>query len=301
VDHANHFYGHAHVLARYCGLDPQAPPRMRGYLQHGWNIGDGLAPGMGYADGSPIFVWSERTRRRAWSVGRRNVVVTGAPWIYLLAMEPHLAVVPPHERIGTIFYPFHGWERQEVRGDHRRLVSLIREVEPGPVTVCLYWHEFRNRRVRRLYERGGFRIVCHGYRGQWWQRTDAGFLYRQLAELRRHRRVASNRVCTAILYGITAGCEPAVYGDPMTLVGEDHSFGGVDRIRREWPQLHGVAPDPDGAREVAEAELGMPFRASPAELRELLGWQRVEDRSGVRPAVDAGPAAAPPHPGEVGR
>lgn len=272
MHHANHFYGHAHVLARYCGLDEEHPPRMHGYLQHGWNIGDGLAPGTPYTAGSPIFLWSEQTRRRAWSLGRRNTIVTGAPWIYLLALEPEPDPQPGEERTGTIFYPFHGWERQEIKGDHRRLISMINEVEEGPVTICLYWQEYQNRRIRRLYERAGFRIVCHGYRGHWWNDTDTRFLYKQLAELRRHKRVASNRVSSALWYGILAGCEPAVYGDPMVLDGEDPTFGGVARIRRQWPELHGTSVDVAVAREMARDELGADYLAAPAELREIFKW-----------------------------
>jgi hypothetical protein len=268
VHHANHFYGHAHIMARYCGLDADNPPRMHGYMQHGWNIGDGMAPGMPYVTGSPLFLWSEQTRRRAWSVGRRNTVVTGAPWVYLLAMEPD----PPPERAGTIFYPFHGWESQKVKGDHGELIDLIKEVETGPVTICLYWQEFHTTRIRRRYENAGFRVVCHGYRGHWWQNTDVRFLYNQLDELRRHRRVASNRVSSALWYGILAGCEPAVYGDPMVLAGEDPTFGGVARIRRQWPELHGTHVDPAVALELGHAELGTDYLASPSELRELFGW-----------------------------
>jgi hypothetical protein len=272
VHHANHFYGHAHLLARYCGLDDTHPPRIHGYLQHGWNIGDGLAPGTPYVDGSPVFVWSEQTRRRAWSMGRRDAVVVGAPWIYLQCLEPDLGRVPESERQGTIFYPFHGWEREEVKGDHRTLVAMIREVEAGPVTVCLYWHEFRSRRVRRIYERAGFRIVCHGYRGHRWKDTDTRFLYKQLVELRRHRRVASNRLSSAVWYGISAGCEPAVYGDPMTLGDEHPALGGVGRTRRQWPELHGTTVDFAFARQAADEELGTRFRTTPAELRELFRW-----------------------------
>jgi hypothetical protein len=85
MHHANYYYGHAHVLARYCGLpEPLHPPRIRGYLQHGWNIGDGLAPGVPFVEGSPLLVWSEQVRRRAWSQGRRDVVVVGSPFAYLL-------------------------------------------------------------------------------------------------------------------------------------------------------------------------------------------------------------------------
>ena len=284
MHHANHFYGHAHVLARYCGLGDERSPRIPGYLQHGWNIGDGLAPGTPYVPDSPIYVWSEQTRRRADALGRRNVVVVGAPLLYLLEMDPPADDAP--EREGTIWYPFHGWEAQEVSGDHSRQIDLINEVEQGPVTVCLYWQEFQTRRIRRLYEQAGFRVICHGFRGHMWRGTDPEFLDRQLAELRRHRRVASNRVSSALFYGIAAGCEPAVYGDPMVLRAEDPTFGGVARIRRQWPQLHGRTVDIDIAREITAQELGADNILSPAELRAVFGWS-LPGETGSRPAAVA--------------
>ncbi|MBB4759555.1 hypothetical protein ACFQFC_25815 [Amorphoplanes digitatis] len=272
MHHANHYYGHAHVLARYCGLDDADPPRLHGYLQHGWNIGDGLAADHEFVAGTPVLLWSERTRRRAWSLGRRETYVVGSPWAYLLRMEKD----PGVRREGTIWYPFHGWEGQHVLGDHARLIEQIRDTEPGPVTVCLYWQEYRTASVRRRYERAGFRVICHGYRGGRWERLDPQFLRRQAAELRRHRRVASNRLCSAVLYGALAGCEPAVYGDPMQLDGEDFAFGGPERIRRQWPELHGPFVDPDAARETAVAELGADRLLPPAELTRILGWHAAK-------------------------
>ncbi|WP_433291440.1 hypothetical protein ACQP2F_25470 [Actinoplanes sp. CA-030573] len=268
MHHANHYYGHSHVLARYCGLDNTDPPRLHGYLQHGWNIGDGLAPDHEFVPGVPSFLWSERTRRRAWSLARRQVYVVGAPFAYLLSME---VVTEEPAREGTIWYPFHGWEGQQVLGDHDRLMAEIREVETGPVTVCLYWQEYRDPRLRARYERAGFRVICHGFRGGWWKDLDPGFLYRQLAEQRRHRRVASNRLCSAVLYGTLAGCEPAVYGDPMQLEGESEGVGPA-RIRREWSALHGTHVDVALARSIAVDELGADRLLPPAELRRLLGW-----------------------------
>jgi hypothetical protein len=266
VHHANHFYGHAHVLAEYCGLDPENPPRINGYLQHGWNVVDGLGVGTPYVPGRPIFVWSEQTRRRAWSMGRRQATVVGAPFLYLLELMPEPA--EPAERAGTIWYPFHGWEGQHIKGDHQRLVDEIRETEDGPVTFCLYWHEYRNDRIRAAYERAG-RVICHGYRGYMWQDTDRMFLHKQLAELRKHKRVASNRLSSAIFHGVAAGCEPAVYGDPMFLDKEHRPT--AERIRREWPELHGKRLGP-AARTTAMAELGAGYLASPAELRAMVGW-----------------------------
>ena len=268
MHHANHYYGHSHVLARYCGADDQDPPRIGGYLQHGWNIGDGLAADHEFVAGTPVLLWSERTRRRAWALGRRETYVIGSPWAYLLAMEPG----PGPARAGTIFYPFHGWEGQQVLGDHDRLIAEVRATEPGRVTACLYWQEFRDDAVRRRYEDAGFRVICHGYRGGRWENLDPRFLYRQLAELRRHRRVASNRLCSAIFYGTLAGCEPAVYGDPMVLADENPAHGGQDRIRREWPQMHGQQVDLGAARATAVEELGADRLLPPAELSRVLNW-----------------------------
>jgi hypothetical protein len=292
MHHANHFYGHADVMARYCGIDLHPAPRIEGYLQHGWNIGDGFAPEMPYVEGSPLFVWSEQTRRRAWSLGRRNVVIVGSPWAYLLELEPEPADAAPRQ--GTIFYPFHGWEGQVVKGDHRRLIDEIREVEEGPVTVCLYWAEYNMPKIRRIYEEAGFRTVTHGYRGFWWRDTDPVFLSRQLAEVRKHQRVASNRLSSAVFYGTLAGCEPAVYGDPMTLKNEDPTFGGVARQRRQWPEFHGARVDVAAARRSARDELGADYVLPQAAVRRLFGWtaeavaerrnvERDPDLAGVRP------------------
>jgi hypothetical protein len=269
MHHANHFYGHAHILAEYCALGAGHPPRMNGYLQHGWNIGDGLAPGTPHVVGSSIFLWSETARRRSWSLGRRSAIVVGAPWIYLVAMKPDLE--PDHERDGTIWYPFHGWEGQPVLGDHRSLIDTIRDTETGPVTICLYFNEYASD-ARKYYERAGFRVICHGYRGHWWRGTDTEFLVKQLAELRRHKRVASNRLSSALFYGAYVGCQPAVYGDPMLLTDEDLTYGGQGRIRRQWPTMHGNDIPMDVAGRIAREELGHDFRCTPAELRELLGW-----------------------------
>ena len=271
MHHANHFYGHAHILAEYCGLDPRRPPRINGFLQHGWNVVDGLGGGTPYVPGRPIFVWSEQTRRRAWSMGRRQATVVGSPFLYLLALSAAAATSgpAPAERAGTIWYPFHGWESQRVRGDHQRLIDEITETETGPITFCLYWNEFRNDRIRAEYEQAG-RVICHGYRGQHWIGTETRFLHNQLDELRRHERVASNRLSSAVMYGAAAGCAPAVYGDPMRL--EQEHQPTAERIRRQWPELHGKHPDPAVARASALAELGHGYLASPGELRAMLGW-----------------------------
>jgi hypothetical protein len=206
------------------------------------------------------------------------------------------AADPAPRREGTIWYPFHGWEGQQVDGDHGRLIGQIKDTEPGPVTICLYWQEFRDARIRRRYEGAGFRVICHGYRGGRWTDLDAGFLPRQLGELRRHRRVASNRLCSAVFYGTLAGCEPAVYGDPMHLRGETPAYGGPERVRRQWAELHGERIDPAVARRAAIDELGADRLLRPAEMRLLFGWPAPAPAPApvLAPATASAPAPAVP-------
>ncbi|MEV1245889.1 hypothetical protein [Nonomuraea sp. NPDC049750] len=188
-------------------------------------------------------------------------------------MEPGKAAAP--ERKGTIWYPFHGWEKHSVTGDHARLAAEISEVETEPVTICLYWLEFANPDIRRAYRSAGFRVICHGERGSRWDGRGRDFLSGQLAELRRHRRVASNRLGSALFYGASVGCDVAVYGDPMQLEDERPEYGGTARRMRLWPELHGARVDPEAAREAARQELGFEYQATPEELRRMFGWKRA--------------------------
>lgn len=271
MNHQNHWYGHAHVLARYCGLP--SPPRIRGFLQHGWNIHDGYGADDPPPPGVPRLVWSDGPRRRGLAAGSRNYRVLGAPFAYLLAMRPE---DPAAARRGTIYYPFHGWEAQAIFGDHRALAAEIARREEPPVTVCLYWLEFRHPQIREMYESFGFRVITHGTRGGHYQGTDPWFLDKQLAELRAHRRVASNRLCTALLYGAAAGCEVGVYGDPMLIENENPAYGGNARVRRLWPQMHAPTVDRAVSDAVAAEELGRRYVAPPAELADVLGWTHEE-------------------------
>ena len=207
----------------------------------------------------------------------------GAPWAYLLTeFEPP---PPAAEREGTIYYPFHTWDHGEIEGDHSGLIDTIRDTEPGPVTVCLYWIEYDIPEVRHAYEEAGFRVICHGRRGWLKSGTDPQFLYNQHAELARHRRVASNRLTSAILYGASMGCEVGVYGDPMAYTdvraAHAHHIDGNDTARRLFPGMEGVRIDPELAR-------GGPRRARPRPAGHPRGAPRRVRLAAVRMTLEIG-------------
>lgn len=275
MHHHNHYYGHAHILARYAGLDEVHPPRIRGYLQHGWNVADGYNPTHEFFDGATRFVWSRDVARRGYALGRRNYHVVGSPWLYLRGLEPELGTVDqsngkPVEREGTLWFLFHGWEGGKIQGDHQRLIDEIRETEDGPVTFSLYYTEYDRPEVRNTYLDAGFDVISFGRRGFSYLGTDTQFLYKQMAAMRRHRRVAANRVSTAVLYGASVGCEVAVYGDPMLMEGEDPRFGGNARVNRQWSQLVGKDIDQLAAQQIISHELGEDHLLTPSEVRRIM-------------------------------
>ena len=102
----------------------------------------------------------------------------GAPFAYLARLEGGRAKEARPR--STIAYPSHGWERDDVHGSHPALAAALAERETGPVTVCLYWREYDQAAVRRVYEGAGFRVICHGYR------DDPHFTRRQHDELLNH-------------------------------------------------------------------------------------------------------------------
>jgi hypothetical protein len=291
MHHANHFYGHAHIMARYVGLEH--PPRIWGYLQHGWNMHDGFAVGTVFAEGYPKYVWSQACVRRGHAAGLRDYQVVAAPWLYLLRLEAQRewhASAPAREREGTIVYPFHGWEGQQIVGDHVKFIDEIREAEGDvPLTFCLQWNEYDNPKVRSQYEDAGVRVVTHGQRGYLWKDTEPAFLYRQLDEMRRHKRVVSNRMSSAIMYAAAAGNEVGVYGDPMALEMDHAILGGVGKPRRLWPEMHQFAVPRAYAEEVAASELGLDEMLSPQEVLDVFRW--TPELPGGKPRT---PPPAPP-------
>lgn len=292
VHHANHFYGHANILARYAGLyggemedwedtPGPNPPRIEGYVQHGWNLWDGYAVGTELVPRFKKFVWSRAVARRGRTVGLKDYVVIGSPWAYLLKLKGIDPMCPPKPKGNSvILYPFHGWEGQKLQGSHEGLLEEVRAVEGDvPLTVCLYWDEYRDKSIRHAYEKMGVRVITHGTRGFMYKGGDHWFLDKQLAEVQQHSRAISNRMGSALLYAASLGLDIGVYGDPMTLEGDHAVLGGLEKQLRLFPEAHQAFVPRGYARQLANTELGTQELLTPDELRMLFGWKGIEHQT----------------------
>lgn len=262
----NHYYGHSGALARYVGL--RGPRHIRGLVQHGWTAESPLEThfrdfpdigARGGRDNRSLFVWSHSSR--AWTPGAaRTTVPIGAPWVYLCeSMEP------PPPGSGTVILPVHGIPTQRLHGDHARVAKDWADTE-GPSTVCLYHVEAGDPRVVAAYRDAGHSLVMLG------ARTDPAFLSRLYRLLTGANRVVSNRLSTPVIYAAALGIEVAVHGDPMVLEGEQQ--GAHDRVSRLYPEFIDASATATERRAVADLEVGVAHLREPAELQQLLGWDR---------------------------
>lgn len=267
MESQNHFYGHSAALAAY--LNRPRPRHIRGLVQHGWTSVSPVTthfrdfPRIGTDErDARLLVWSHESR--AWDPGAEthHTVPIAAPFAYLSAV----AGPPPQPRDSldeVVLMPVHGIQTQRVRGDHAGLAQQWRERE-GRATVCLYVADAEDPELVRAYREAGHRLVVLG------DRMDPAFLWRLWTMLGRAQRVVSNRLSTPVIYAAHLGAEVGVYGDALRIDGEGLSDN--DRVRELWPELHVEKADPEVAKALSDAELGVRYLRSRPELERLLGW-----------------------------
>ena len=196
---------------------------------------------------------------------------------------------PEHPR-SLLIVPFHGWEKQALHGSMTAYVDALAQLERegfGPITVCLYFHEYEQATVRELFERRGYATTTMGHRND-----NPEFLPRQRELIRRHAFVSSNRVSTATFYALVSGRPFFLHGPSVGLSETDDPTGEqFDRWQREtFPELcREGEPDLARQRAIGEYELGVEHRRTPEQLREasMLGpeYRGARLRIGLRRRV----------------
>ena len=261
----NDVYGHASILRTAAGVGPGR--HIPFHVQHGWNLGTGwtmdereLLP-----PAEPRVVWSGRQVEASVQRGLEAPSAIGAPFVYLVELQRACGLPPAPGTKGTVVFPYHGNARHPVVADHRAFVAEVRDREGREVTVCLYGHEWRDDRLRRLYASPGWAVVTMG------DKHDALFLARFLALASQHRRAVTNRVCTALFYSCYLGLAAEVYGPVASIEDREEGRRAQNQLRDVFPDLH----QPGGmsgadASDLGRAELGHDNRREPDDLRRAL-------------------------------
>jgi hypothetical protein len=163
----------------------------------------------------------------------------------------------------VLIMPLHSTRIVQVRGDQGSLARQYLDAE-GPATVCLHSEDIDRPDIVGSWLDAGHRVVTAG------PRHDPDFLSRILALVLASERVVGNRLMTPVLYAASLGRDVGVYGDPLSISGEE--IHGQDVIRSLWPELHGPWLDRGVSTALARAELGFQHILEPVELVSALGW-----------------------------
>ena len=264
----NHCYGQAQILAVYatnarCWSAPSIP----GHLQHDWDLTTACSGDRQLNASLTAYLWSLASRERRQRTNLRNHVIIGAPWLYLLALDPVLLELPltvteqltqasqpqsvatPTTPEGLLFFPTH-----DVDGEHaaRRLATQVRELQSGPVTVALSNQDFQVPAIRRTYAAADFAQHNLGAIADDSGSPAPRYLSRLLTALRAHCQVAANATRCELLYA-------ASLEKPVHVIDET----------TPWSR---PLTDPKTATIFADAELGREFVLSPPKLRDVLEW-----------------------------
>ena len=255
----NSSYGHKSILCSYVGFVDELT--ILGYLQHGWFYTDGF----GAKDPLPRFwnryVWSSNNLERIpQNRSKGRYIPIGAPFLYLIRQNKALLPLPGE---GTIAFPIHSAENNSTSlARHQEYSSLLRGYEGGPVTVCLYLHDFQNEAVRQAYQEEGHNIVTVGT-----SRHNRYYIPSFLRLLDHKNRVVSSLVSTSTIYAAALGLETEIYGPPLSENVQDlETFYESNKFTSEIDNKKLVT------QEWALSELGIHNLLSPANLARTLGW-----------------------------
>lgn len=260
----NRFYGHVHVLAKYCGLDDQ--PWINGYLQHGWNATDGFGNYLGSKRVSNKYVWSKRCEEIIKSNGKKNVYAIGAPWLYLNDVFPLPSEI---KKEGVIAYPAHTstWSKM---GDTTKEYAKFLNDKYGQVTVVLHRYDYADKSKIQNFENLGHEVTTHGVGTPWEQGFDLLFLKKQRDLISNYSTVVSNTLSTAVLYATSLGLNAEI-GGPIdySITNSDDKISQAGDGLTDWNSL---IADKNIQKTLWKDELGLDCKKSPEELTELLGW-----------------------------
>ena len=163
-------YGHREILLVSNKLDPTS--LILASIPHGWGPDTFGYPypkiRNRFLKEYPILAWSSRTAADWTKRGYRLPIAVGSPWAHFVNSvhkNYKVGIKTKEEVINSIlFLPTHSVPGGSVK--HKfELESLLNQVQPAKVTVCLFWLDFINPKVRNFYSGYGCEITCVGFKG----------------------------------------------------------------------------------------------------------------------------------------
>lgn len=275
----NLMYGHYHILRNY--TNSKLPYRIPGRLQHGWSSDCGISGDLSKhgekEKAARYFVWNRRNLETSAEYGYKNVTAIGAPFLYLPPAIPSEANASTSKSL--ILFPIPASESEPFVDPLKTYKKYLKEIEEllslfEPVTVCLYWPQYENKEIVQLLKDKRIPVVTLGHRD-----NNPYFLMNFQRLVEKYAYVSSNIFGTsAIYYSLYMRKKVFIYGSTNFAEEINHirwetrKLTNHDEFSKLYPELLWENFDDKSHYWIGEKELGLEFKKTPSELREIFGW-----------------------------
>ena len=271
----NLYYGHYNIFKTY--TKSWMPLKIEGEVQHGWN---GDNSGIANPDRSKkYYVFNKINEKTSLSLGYNNVVTIGAPFIYLCDIyKPKISFSPN----SLILFPDHSTEWDKLRDpvkSYEKYLNCIKNIDHNfeKITVSLYYLEYKNEKIRNLFENQGYEIITMGHKD-----NNPNFLYNFYNAVSSHEYVTSNTYSTPIFYSLFIKKKAFIYGNNMHGNIKWHFIepeskkkirtNFYEHYKNIYPELLWENFVHKSYITIGQKELGFEHKKTPSELIKLFGW-----------------------------
>ena len=271
----NLYYGHYSILKNYSKTF--FPYKINGEVQHGWSPNSGISSefsSINYLKKNRCYLFNEDNKKKAINAGYKNIITIGSPFIYIEDPEQYYLPTIPNS---LICFPTHNHEWagfKNILKTYEKYCKDLKKISNNfkKITISLFWREFENPEIRKIFKEQNFSIVTMGPRD-----NNPDFLINFINNVSEYEFLSSDTFSSAIFYGLFMKKKVFIYSyllEKKNLWGQENKSAENDYYAyvNKYPELMWSNFKSKSYYQVGEKELGYKFKLSPKEMRTLFGW-----------------------------
>lgn len=265
----NNWYGHRNIFAEYIGVKnkPCFSTIQHGYFNKTTLQKSITSPKIKFI---PYLSWNLEVKNHFKSLGFNNVYITGAPFVYLSKIiklekkkkNKKILFFPPHN---TIDLDIHNLKNKDL------CEKLSKKYKKKNITVCLYYSDFKNKKIVNFYKKKGFKVISIV------SRKNDNCLKKLYVEISKNHKIIVCDITTILFYSMFLKKKVRVllknknevfFSDSTTK--DEKKF--ILYFKRKYPSLFKDGLDPSIGYKLACKHLGFYYLKSKEDLKKILGW-----------------------------
>ena len=193
----NNWYGHRYILSKYCKCKDKPAFAT---IQHGWiskQEGEKFSTKRKIIF-APYLSWNKNIFKTFKKDKIQKTIPIGAPFLYL---DKIIKYRKKNKAKGTVLFPSHSIKKMPTHKKFDQnilkedVVNHIEKNYKGPYTVCLFYTDYKKKKIN-FYKKRGWKVVCCG------SRSNNFFLFNVHKILSEHESVICTDFTSALIYAM---------------------------------------------------------------------------------------------------